>query len=167
MEVATTVILQNTNQTAKMQIYVDADACPNVIKNILYKVAYRVKMQVTLVANRYLEVPKASFIKTIQVSAGMDVADDKIVEIMQPGDLVITADIPLANNVIEKGEFAINPRGELYTKENVRSYLSVRDVMTELRESGVDIGGPKAFSKKDQQTFANQLDRFLTRNRAS
>ena len=149
-----------------MQIYVDADACPKVIKSILYKTANRLKMEVILVANRWLEVPKSKFIKTIQVGSGMDVADEKIVEMLEPGDLVVTADIPLANHTIEKGGFAINPRGELYTKENIGSSLSVRNVMTELRESGVDIGGPKAFNKKDQQTFANQLDRFLTRQRA-
>jgi hypothetical protein len=105
-----------------MQIYVDADACPNVIKKILYKSANRLKMPVILVANRYLSTPQSRYIKSIRVDAGMDVADEKIVEMLEKGDLVITADIPLANNVIEKGGFALNPRGELYTKENIRHH---------------------------------------------
>ncbi|MBF0276671.1 MAG: YaiI/YqxD family protein [SAR324 cluster bacterium] len=144
-----------------MQILVDADACPRVIKKILFKAANRLKIQVTLVANRNLYAPQSRFIKTVRVEAGIDVADEKIVELLKPGDLVITADIPLASNTIEKGGFAINPRGELYTEENIRNVLSIRNAMAELRESGVDTGGPKAFSQKDQQAFANQLDRFL------
>ncbi len=144
-----------------MQIYIDADACPKVIKNILYKAANRLNIQVILVANRSLHVPPSRFIKTIRVDAEMDAADEKIVAMVTPGDLVITADIPLANKTIEKGGFAINPRGELYTKENVRTHLSMRNAMAELRESGVETGGPKAFSQKDQLAFANQLDRFI------
>lgn len=147
-----------------MQIYVDADACPRVIKNILYKAANRLKIEVTLVANRFLNVPPSRFIKTLRVEHGIDVADEKIVELVEPGDLVITADVPLANNTIEKGGFAINPRGELYNEENIRNLLSIRNAMTELRDSGVETGGPKAFSQKDQNVFANQLDRLLTRH---
>lgn len=145
-----------------MQIYVDADACPKAIKKILYKAANRVKVEVTLVANRYLTVPKSKFVTCLQVDKGQDVADHKIVELLKPKDLVITADIPLAHQTIEKGGFAINPRGELYTEENIGNHLSIRNAMTELRDSGIDTGGPKAFSPKDQQAFANQLDRFLT-----
>ena len=145
-----------------MQIYIDADACPKVIKNILYKAANRLNIQVILVANRSLYVPQSRFIKTIRVDAEMDAADEKIVAMVAPGDLVITADIPLANNTIEKGGFAINPRGGLYTKENVRNHLSIRNALAELRESGIETGGPKAFSQKDQLAFANQLDRFIT-----
>ncbi len=148
-----------------MKIFVDADACPNGVKTILYRAAKRLSLEVTLVANRYLQVPPSKFIKTIRVEAGMDVADEKIVALVESGDLVITADIPLASNTIKKGGFAINPRGELYTEENVGSHLSIRNAMTELRESGVDTGGPKAFSPKDAQAFANQLDRFITQHR--
>lgn len=147
-----------------MQIYVDADACPRVIKNILYKAANRLHIEVVLVANRFLNVPRSKFIKTMRVDHGMDVADEKIVEMVEPGDLVITADVPLANNTIEKGGFAINPRGELYTQDNIRNHLSIRNAMTELRDSGVETGGPKAFSQKDQNAFANQLDRFVTQH---
>ncbi|MBF0290268.1 MAG: YaiI/YqxD family protein [SAR324 cluster bacterium] len=149
-----------------MHIYVDADACPKVIKNILYKTANRLKIDVTLVANRFLHVPPSQFIKSIQVEYGMDVADEKIVELVRPGDLVITADVPLANNTIEKGGVAINPRGEFYTKENIRNLLSIRNVMTELRDNGLKTEGPKTFSPKDQNAFANQLDRFMTQHQA-
>lgn len=146
-----------------MQIYVDADACPKVIKKILYKTANRLKIQVTFVANRYLSVPDSNYIRSIKVDSGIDVADETIVGMLESGDLVITADVPLANETIEKGAFAINPRGELYTKENMRHLLSIRNAMQELRDGGVDTGGPKAFSQRDQLAFGNQLDRFLTK----
>ena len=150
-----------------MQILVDADACPKLIKNILFKASRRVRVCVTLVANRYLSLPPSTYLKAIQVPAGLDVADAKIVELVQPGDLVITADIPLAGHVIEKGAFALNPRGEFYTSENIRHYLSIRNFLTELRSGGVETGGPAAFNQADCQAFANQLDRFLTRSAKS
>lgn len=146
-----------------MKILVDADACPNVIKEILYRAAERLKLPLILVANQPLRPPPSPFIKSIQVSAGFDVADSRIVQEVQSGDLVITADIPLAAEVVEKGGFALNPRGELYTRENVRERLAMRDLMTELRDTGIETGGPSALGKSERQAFANQLDRFLAR----
>ena len=146
-----------------MHIYVDADACPKVIKEVLYKAVKRVKISMILVADQYLNVPQSEYISTIQVPSGIDSADEKIVEIMQPGDLVITADIPLADQVVSKGGFAINPRGELYTEQNIKERLAVRDMLAEMRSSGLEFGGPPAFSAKDKEKFANQLDRFLTK----
>lgn len=146
-----------------MQIYVDGDACPKVVKEILFRAANRRKIPVTLVANRGMYIPRSPFIKVLQVEQGMDVADEKIVEMVEAGDLVITADIPLANRVVEKKAYALNPRGELYTTDNVRHHLSIRDAMTELRESGIETGGPAAFSAKDRQAFANALDAFLAK----
>ncbi|MGK5093845.1 YaiI/YqxD family protein [Deltaproteobacteria bacterium TL4] len=147
-----------------MQIYVDADACPKLIKQSLFRVANRVKVPITFVANRYTNTPSSPYLKVIQVPQGLDVADSKIVELVQAGDLVITADIPLASHVIEKEGFALNPRGELYTEENIRQILSVRNFMSELRENGVETGGPSAFHQRDCHAFANQLDRFLAQN---
>ena len=147
-----------------MHIWVDADACPNVIKDILYRAAERVKMPLTLVANKPLRTPPSRFIKSVQVAGGFDVADDHIVRQIQPGDLVITADIPLAAEVIEKGGHALNPRGTFYTTENIKERLTMRDFMDELRGSGIITGGPKALNQSDRQAFANQLDRFLTKN---
>jgi len=147
-----------------MQIWVDADACPRVIKEILYRAAKRLKVTLTLVANQAMQTPQSPFIKTIQVAAGFDVADDKIVGLIKKGDLVITADIPLAADVIKKGGHALNPRGELYTDETIHERLSMRNLMDELRGSGEILGGPSAFSQKDSQAFANQLDRFLTKH---
>ena len=147
-----------------MHIWVDADACPNVIKDILYRAAERVKMPLTLVANKPLRTPPSRFIKSVQVAGGFDVADDHIVQQIQPGDLVITADIPLAAEVIEKGGHALNPRGTFYTRENIKERLTMRDFMDELRGSGIMTGGPKALNQSDRQAFANQLDRFLTQN---
>ena len=147
-----------------MHIWVDADACPNVIKDILYRAAERVKMPLTLVANKPLRTPPSRFIKSVQVAGGFDVADDHIVRQIQPGDLVITADIPLAAEVIEKGGHALNPRGTFYTTENIKERLTMRDFMDELRGSGIMTGGPKALNQSDRQAFANQLDRFLTQN---
>jgi len=146
-----------------MQIWVDADACPNVIKQILFHAAQRWQVSTTLVANRLLTVPPSRFIKSVQVAAGFDVADNEIVRLMQAGDLVITADIPLAADVLQKDGHALNPRGSMYTQENIREYLSMRQFMDELRSSGVDTGGPASFNHADRQAFANQLDRFLTK----
>ena len=145
------------------QIWVDADACPKVIKEILYRAADRVGIQVTLVANQPLNVPKSKHINTIQVPPGFDVADNYIVQQSNAGDLVITADIPLASEAIEKGCLALNPRGDLYTKDNIRQRLSMRDFMDTLRSSGVDTGGPPAFNHSDRQAFANQLDKLLAK----
>ena len=147
-----------------MQILVDADACPKVIKEILFRVADRLKIQTTLVANQMLYCPPSKYIRAMQVPAGFDVADNKIAAMVEPGDLVITADIPLAAEVIEKGGHALNPRGEFYTKDTIRERLTMRDFMDNLRGSGVDTGGPPALSQKDRQAFANQLDRFLARH---
>lgn len=147
-----------------MQIWVDADACPKIIKSILYRAAERMSISMILVANSPLKIPSSPYIDTIQVSSGFDVADKHIVNAMQGGDLVITADIPLAAEAIEKGGHALNPRGEFYTTENIRQRLTMRDFMDELRGSGVNTGGPPSLSHSDRQSFANELDRFLTRH---
>ena len=144
-----------------MQIWVDADACPGVIKEILFRVAERTHIPVTLVANQPLRIPPSRFIKSLQVSAGFDVTDDKIVRQVEVGDLVITADIPLAAQVIERGGHALNPRGEFYTPDNIKERLALRNFMDELRGGGMDTGGPAPFNQGDRQVFANQLDRFL------
>ncbi|TVO76822.1 YaiI/YqxD family protein [Sedimenticola selenatireducens] len=149
-----------------MQIWVDADACPNVIKEILFRVAERLSLPVILVANQPIKTPASSFIRSIQVPAGFDVADNEIIRQAVAGDLVITADIPLASGAIEKGAYALNPRGEMYTRENIRERLSMRNFMEELRSSGVNTGGPPTLDKRDRQAFANQLDRFLAKNRS-
>ena len=148
-----------------MQIWVDADACPKVIKDILFRAAERLHISVTLVANRPLQPPRSRYIKAIQVPFGFDVADNQIVQKLQRGDLVITADIPLAAEVIEKGGHALDPRGAFYTKNNIGERLAMRNFMDELRGSGVDTGGPSSFSQSDRQAFANQLDRFLVKHR--
>jgi hypothetical protein len=148
-----------------MQIWVDADACPNVIKEILFRAATRAQVSLTLVANQLLRAPPSPYIKAIQVPSGFDVADSKIVQQLQSGDLVITADIPLAALVIEKGGHALNPRGEFYTTENIRERLAMRNFMDELRNTGVNTGGPAVLSLSDRQAFANQLDRFLTKTK--
>lgn len=147
-----------------MQIWVDADACPRVIKDILYRAAERKKVQLTLVANQPLQTPPSPFISSMVVSSGFDVADDKIVELMQTGDLVVTADIPLAAAAIEKNGHALNPRGEFYTEDNIKERLAVRNMLDELRGCGIETGGPAAFSSCDKQAFANQLDRFLAKH---
>ncbi len=144
-----------------MRIWVDADACPNVIKDILFRAAGRAQVTLTLVANQPIRTPPSQFIKALQVPAGFDVADDKIVELVEAGDLVITADIPLAAGVVEKGGHALDPRGEFYTKDNIKERLAVRKLMDELRSSGIDTGGPATFNNADRQAFANKLDRFL------
>jgi uncharacterized protein YaiI (UPF0178 family) len=146
-----------------MQIWVDADACPAVIKDILYRAAERVKCALVLVANKPLQTPPSRFIKTMQVPSGFDVADNRIIELAQRGDLVITADIPLAAAVVEKGGYALNPRGEMYTRDNIGERLAMRNLMGELRNNGVMTGGPSALNHSDRQAFANQLDRLLTR----
>lgn len=144
-----------------MRIWVDADATPVAIKEIIFRAAERKQLNTTLVANQMLRVPPSSVIRAVQVPAGFDVADNYIVEQVEPADLVVTADIPLAAAVIDKGALAINPRGELYSKANIRESLSMRDFMEGLRSSGVQTGGPAAFSQADKQAFANQLDRLL------
>ena len=146
-----------------MKIWVDADACPVVIKEILFKAAVRTGVMVTLVANQFINTPPSPKIKFIQVGSGFDVADNEIVKRLDAGDLVITADIPLADEAIEKGAYALNPRGELYTKANIKARLNMRDFMESLRSSGVDTGGPPALNKTDRQAFANQLDKLLTK----
>lgn len=148
-----------------MKIWVDADACPVVIKEILFRAADRVRVLVTLVANQPVNIPPSPFIKFIRVGSGFDIADNEIVKRLDEGDLVVTADIPLAAEVIEKGAYALNPRGELYTVSNIRARLNMRDFMESLRSSGIDTGGPPALNKSDRQAFANQLDKFLTRHK--
>jgi uncharacterized protein len=147
-----------------MQIWVDADACPAVIKDILYRAAERAHLMLILVANKPLRVPPSRYIRTILVPGGFDVADNKIAELVQAGDLVITADIPLAADVIQKGGHALNPRGELYTPENIQQRLTMRNFMGDLRNTGVMTGGPSSFSQSDRLAFANQLDRYITRH---
>lgn len=146
-----------------MKIWVDADACPKVIKEILYRVAQRKQVELVLVANQALTVPRAPGIRSVTVPQGFDVADKAIVEWAAPGDLVITADIPLAAAAVDKGALVINPRGELYTRDNVRQHLSVRNFLDDLRGAGVQTGGPAALGPRDRQAFANQLDRLLLR----
>ncbi|MGC2165726.1 MAG: YaiI/YqxD family protein [Gallionella sp.] len=148
-----------------MQIWVDADACPKVIKDILFRAAERGRIALTLVANKMLHCPPSKFIRSMQVPAGFDVADNKIAELTEPGDLVITADIPLAAQVISRGGHALNPRGEFYSAENIQERLTMRNFMESLRGSGIETGGPDTFKHSDRQAFANQLDRFLARHR--
>ncbi len=147
-----------------MKIWVDADACPNVIKEILFKAAQRTGIEMTLVANQYIRVPPNKNIKSLQVSSGFDVADDEIVRRSEAGDLVITSDIPLAAEIIDKKGLALSPRGELFTSENIRSRLNIRDFMDTMRSSGVNTGGPPALNQTDRQNFANHLDRLLTQH---
>ncbi|WP_018866806.1 MULTISPECIES: YaiI/YqxD family protein [unclassified Thioalkalivibrio] len=147
-----------------MKIWVDADACPAVIKEILFRAAKRTGTPMTLVANQPMRTPPSKLIDSIQVGAGFDVADNEIVRRLAAGDLVITADIPLAAEVIEKGGQALNPRGELYTRDNIRERLSMRDFMDTLRGSGVDTGGPAALGPRDRQAFGNALDRWLAQH---
>ena len=147
-----------------MKIYVDADACPSVIKDILYRVSQRTGLEVILVANQALSTPRIPSVRSIQVSQGFDVADNHIVELAEVDDLVITADIPLAAEVIDKGAKALNPRGELYTKSNIRSRLNMRDFMDSMRNSGVQVGGgPPPLSQRDRMDFANALDSYIAK----
>ncbi|HEY8117619.1 MAG TPA: YaiI/YqxD family protein [Methylophilaceae bacterium] len=147
-----------------MKIWVDADACPVVIKEILFRAAERTGILTTLVANKLLKVPPSPYIRAMQVPAGFDVADNKIVLELEAGDLVITADIPLAAQVIAKSGHALNPRGEFYSEANIQERLAMRNFMEELRGSGVDISGPSSFSQGDRQAFAAELDKFFARH---
>ena len=148
-----------------MKIWVDADACPVAVKEILFRAADRTGVELTLVANQPLSTPSSANINTVQVPRGFDVADDEIVKRLEAGDLVITSDIPLAAEVIEKGGHALSPRGELHTTENIGARLNMRDFLDTMRSSGVEMGGgPAAFSQRDKQEFANNLDRFLTKH---
>ena len=147
-----------------MRIWVDADACPGPIKQTLFRAAQRTGIELTLLANHGMQVPAAPNINFLQVEKGFDVADDAIVQRAEPGDLVITADIPLAAEVVEKGALALNPRGELYTRDNIRSRLNIRDFMSTLRDSGVQTGGAPPLSQADRQQFANQLDTLLAKH---
>lgn len=150
-----------TDAESTSAIWVDADACPRVIKDILFRAAKRTGLQLTLVANQSVPVPRAPNIRAIQVESGFDVADNYIVQHSTAGDIVITSDIPLAAEIIEQGGIALNPRGELYTTENIRQRLNMRDFMDTLRGSGIDTGGPPALSQTDRRDFANQLDKLL------
>jgi uncharacterized protein YaiI (UPF0178 family) len=147
-----------------MQILVDADALPNAVKDILFRAVKRLGIALTMVANQPMTLEKSKYIKSIIVSSGPDVADDRIVELVKAGDLVITADIPLADRVVTKGAYALDPRGGLYTEKNVKDRLAMRNLLNELRGGGVIEGGPPGFSRKDRQAFADQLNRFLTKH---
>src|SRR5258706_12970893 len=147
-----------------MRIWVHADACPNVIKDLLFRAAERARVTLTLVANQPIRTPPSQYIKALQVPAGFDVADNKIVELAEAGDLVVTADIPLAASVIEKGGHALDPRGETYTRDNIKERLAMRKLMDELRSSGIDTGGAATFSNSDPQGFSNKLDRLFAAN---
>ena len=146
-----------------MQIWVDADACPAVIKDILYRAAERAKVRMTLVANKYLRTPPSPYIRALQVPRGFDVADSHIVRELAPGDLVVTADLPLAADVIAKGGRALNPRGELYSPENIQERLALRNHLDELRGMGERTGGPAALDNAARKRFADQLDRLLAK----
>ena len=149
------------------QIWVDADACPAPVKEILFRAAERAQVQVTLVANQALRTPPSRWVRSIQVAGGFDVADNEIVRRLNAGDLVVTQDIPLAAQAIDKGALALHPRGELYTRETIAQRLSMRNFMDELRGAGVDTGGPAAFHARDRQAFANALDRWLQQSAAT
>ncbi len=148
-----------------MRIWVDADACPGAVKEILFRAAERLRVATVLIANQFIRVPASRYISAVQVAGGFDVADNEIVARMQSGDLVITADIPLAAQVVEAGGAALNPRGTLYTAENIREHLARRNFMEQLRSTGSITGGPAALGKPDVQAFANQLDKYLTQRR--
>lgn len=150
-------------ENKQMKIWVDADACPRDIKDILFRVAERKKIKVILVANNWIRVPEYEFIEFIMVSQGADIADDKIAESCVDGDIVITADIPLAARVVEAGAIALDPRGKIYNKNNIGQVLGMRNFMDELRGSGVETGGPSSFSKKHGNQFANELDKLITK----
>ena len=149
-----------------MTIWVDADACPNVIKDILFRAAERARLPVVLVANSWVRTPPSRCISALQVPGGLDVADGEIVKRCEPGDLVVTADIPLAALVIDKGALALNPRGELYTADSIAQRLSMRNFMDELRGAGIQTGGPAGLHARDRQAFANALDRWLAKQKA-
>ena len=155
--------MHSLTKPINMQIWVDADACPGVIKEILFRAAERKQIAMVLVANQLIRHPPSQWIRAVQVPKGFDVADNHIVDSASPGDLVVTADIPLAAAIIDKGAHALNPRGELYSKENIHQLLDMRNFMDTLRSSGVETGGPAAFGQADRQNFANQLDRLLAK----
>ena len=149
--------------SASFKIWVDADACPNLIKNVIFRLADNRQVDVVLVSNHYVKTPKSRFVSAKQVGKGFDEADNEIIALMSGGDLVVTGDLPLANDVIQKRGFAINPRGTVYDEENIKSHLSRRDLMEDLRDSGVVSGGPSALNKKNVQEFANAIDRLVTK----
>ena len=149
--------------SASFKIWVDADACPNLIKNVIFRLADNRQVDVVLVSNHYVKTPNSRFVSAKQVGKGFDEADNEIIALMSGGDLVVTGDLPLANDVIQKGGFAINPRGTVYDEENIKSHLSRRDLMEDLRDSGVVSGGPSALNKKNVQEFANAIDRLVTK----
>jgi len=151
-------------QVREMQIFVDADACPVAVKEILFRSAERLSISLVLVANQKIQIPQSDYISGIVVEAGPDIADDRIVELADEGDLVISADIPLADRVIRKGAYVIDPRGDIFSSENIKERLAVRDLMADLRDGGMETGGPRAFSAADRKAFADQLDRFLTKH---
>jgi uncharacterized protein len=144
-----------------MKIWVDADACPRAVKDILFRVAERAEISVILVANKWLRLPNSSFVRLIQVGQGADIADDEIADRCEAGDLVITADIPLAARTVEKGALALDPRGRLYDKNNIGQILDMRNFMDTLRGSGVETGGPGSFGQRERFKFANELDKFI------
>lgn len=146
-----------------MKVWMDGDACPGAVKEVLYKAADRTKIKLVCVSNKYFKIPKSKFVEIIIVDSKPDAADEKIVEEMEPGDLVVTADLPLASNAIEKKGLALNPRGELYTIENIKAKLQMRDFMDSLRGSGIETGGAPPFSVKNKEMFANNLDKILTK----
>ena len=146
-----------------MTIWVDADACPNAVKTILFRAAERTAMPLILVANQYISVPPSRYIKALRVDAGFDVADNEIVRLVEAGDLVITSDIPLAADAIAKGAFALSSRGEEFTQDNIRGRLNIRDFMDTMRASGIQSGGPAPFSETEKRAFANALDRYLAK----
>ena len=149
--------------SVSFKIWVDADACPNLIKNVIFRLADNRQVDVVLVSNHYVKTPNSRFVSAKQVGKGFDEADNEIIALMSGGDLVVTGDLPLANDVIQKGGFAINPRGTVYDEENIKSHLSRRDLMEDLRDSGVVSGGPSALNKKNVQEFANAIDRLVTK----
>jgi uncharacterized protein YaiI (UPF0178 family) len=147
-----------------MRIWVDADACPNVIKEILFKAGHKRNIYTIFVANQFIRTPPSPYLSSVQVGSGFDVADNHIVQALDAGDLVITADIPLAAEVVEKDAWALNPRGEFYTPENIKQRLTMRNFMEEMRNTGQASGGPPPLNQRDRQVFANELDRFLAKH---
>lgn len=147
----------------KLTIWIDSDACPKPIKEVIYRASHRLQLPVILVANSYMSVPAGTLVRSIQVDKGADVADQYIVDHSGPKDIVVTQDIPLASKIVEKGAYAINPRGELYTEDNISERLAMRDLMKELRDGGMVTGGPAPFNPKDVESFANSLNRILTK----
>ena len=146
-----------------MQIWVDGDACPVEIKELLYRAAVRVQLKLTVVANQTIRIPRSEFISLMTVPSGLNVADKQIVELLNPGDLVVTADIPLAAHVVHKGGIALDPRGDLLTEANIGERITMRNLMDELRGNDLVTGGPAPYGPKDKQAFANQLDRILAK----